>query len=56
MFPAALTGNTRVYANTIFHWTPEFASSFEYRWLSSVPTQGDARRNNHLDFVLAYSL
>jgi hypothetical protein len=54
-FPAALTGNTSVYANTIFRWTPELASSVEYRWLSTVPAQGEARRNNHINFVLAYS-
>jgi hypothetical protein len=54
-YPAALAGNTGVYANTIFRWTPEFASSFEYRWLSTMPRQGEARRNNHLNFVLAYS-
>jgi len=54
-YPAALAGNTGVYANTIFRWTPELASSVEYRWLSTAPTQGEARRNNHFNFVLAYS-
>lgn len=53
--PAPLVGNTGVYANTIFRWTPELASSFEYRWLSTDPASSDARRNNHLNFVLAYS-
>jgi len=55
LFPATLAGNTGVFANTIFRWTPEFASSLEYRWLSTSPTLGAARRNNHLNFVLAYS-
>jgi hypothetical protein len=54
-FPATLEGNTGIYANTIFRWTPEFASSFEYRWLSTEPTQNASRRNNHVDFVLTYS-
>ncbi len=55
LFPAALGGNTGIFANTIFRWTPEFASSFEYRWLSTVPSQASARRNNHANFVLTYS-
>ncbi len=55
LFPAAMEGNTGIFANTIFRWTPEFASSFEYRWLSTVPAQAAARRNNHANFVLTYS-
>ncbi len=55
LFPAALEGNTGIYANTIFRWTPEFASSLEYRWLSTDPAQNAARRNNHVNFVLTYS-
>lgn len=55
LFPALLLGNTAVYANTIFRWTPEFASSLEYRWLSTAPGQGSARHNNHLNLVFVYS-
>ncbi len=54
-YKVTMAGNTGVYANTIFRWTPELASSIEYRWLSTVPTQGAARRNNHINFVFAYS-
>ncbi len=54
-YKVTMAGNTSVYANTIFRWTPELASSIEYRWLSTEPKQGEARRNNHINFVLAYS-
>jgi hypothetical protein len=54
-FPAALEGNSGIYANTIFRWTPEFASSLEYRWLSTDPVQNATRQNNHVNFVLTYS-
>jgi hypothetical protein len=55
LFPAALEGNSGIYANTIFRWTPEFASSLEYRWLSTDPVQNAIRQNNHVNFVLTYS-
>lgn len=55
LFPAALAGNTGIFANTIFRWTPEFASSLEYRWLSTDLALGATRENNHLNFVLTYS-
>jgi hypothetical protein len=47
--------NSGIYVNTIYKFTPEFQGSAEYRWLSTVPVTGDPQRNNHLDFVLAYS-
>lgn len=53
--PAPLLRNSGIYFNTIYKFTPEFQGSAEYRWLSTVPVAGDPRRNNHLDFVLAYS-
>lgn len=53
--PTLLRTNDGVYANTIFHFTPEIATSFEYRWLSTTPVSGPARRNNHIDMVFAYS-
>lgn len=55
LFPATLKGNTGIYANSIFRWTPEVASSVEYRWLSTAPVQNTARRNDHVNFVLTYS-
>jgi hypothetical protein len=54
VFPAPLRRNTGVFANTIFQLTPEFATSFEYRWLSTRPVGAAARRNNHLNLVFAY--
>ena len=54
-YTVTMAGNTGVYANTIFRWTPELASSIEYRWLSTAPVQGEARRNSHINFVFAYS-
>ena len=54
-FPAPLVRNPSLFGNAIFHFTPEVAASFEYRWLSTVPEGGTPRRNNHFNLVLAYS-
>jgi hypothetical protein len=54
-FGAALARNPSVFTNVIYRLTPEVAASLEYRWLSSVPVQGVARKNNHFGLVLAYS-
>jgi hypothetical protein len=54
-FPAPLVRNPSFFSNVIYRLTPEVATSFEYRWLSSVPTQGAKRQNNHFGIVLAYS-
>lgn len=53
--PTSLRKNDGVYANTIFRFTPELATSFEYRWLSTSPVAGPQRNNNHIDMVFAYS-
>lgn len=54
-YPVALGANSSVFANTIFRFTPELATSFEYRWLRTTPEQGVVRHNNHFNFVFAYS-
>jgi hypothetical protein len=54
-FPVPLIRNSTVFANTIYQFTPELATSFEYSWLSTTPAVGKARRNNHFNLVLAYS-
>ena len=54
-FPAPLARNASVFANTIYHFTPEVAASFEYRWLVTRPSTGESRRNNHFNLVLAYT-
>lgn len=53
-FPASLKQNSSVFANFIYQFTPEFATSFEYRWLSTKPVGADPRRNNHLNLIFAY--
>jgi len=53
--PTSLVRNGGLFANTIFRFTPEFATSFEYRWLSTTPVAGPQRNNNHIDMVFAYS-
>jgi hypothetical protein len=54
-FAAQLARNPSFFTNVIYRLTPEVATSFEYRWLSTVPVQGKARTNNHFGIVLAYS-
>lgn len=54
-FPAPLARNPSFFSNVIYRLTPEVATSFEYRWLSTVPAQGAKRQNNHFGIVLAYS-
>ena len=54
-FPAPLLRNPCFFSNVIYRLTPEVATSFEYRWLSTIPAQGAARQNNHFGIVLAYS-
>jgi hypothetical protein len=50
-----LKKNSGLYANSIFQFTPEFTTSFEYRWLASTPFTGTVKHNNHLDLAFAYS-
>ena len=50
----ARDSNTSVFGNFIFRFTPEFETSFEYRWLSTEPLFGTLRPNNHLNLVFVY--
>lgn len=50
----ALDHNTSAFGNVTYQLTPELAAGMEYRWLSTQPTVGAARRNHHLNWVLAY--
>ncbi len=52
--PAPLERNSSVFGNFIYQFTPELATSFEYRWLSTKPGAAQARRNSHLHLVFAY--
>lgn len=54
-FPASLSRNASVFANTIYHFTPEFRAAFEYQRLETRPVAGSLRRNNHLNMTFAYS-
>lgn len=54
-FPAPLTENATFFANTIYQFTPEFASSMEWRRLMTTPSMGTRRINNHFNMVFAYS-
>lgn len=46
--------NNSVFGNFIYRFTPEFETSFEYRWLSTDPVAGAFRPNNHLNLVFVY--
>jgi hypothetical protein len=52
--PAPLTGNSSVFGNFIYRFTPELESSFEYHWLSTTDAASVSRHNNHLDLVFVY--
>ena len=54
-FPAPLTENATFFANTIYQFTPEFATSLEWRRLMTTPSTGTRRINNHFNMVFAYS-
>ena len=43
------------FANTIYHFTPEIATSLEWRKLQTTPIIGRVRTNNHFDLTFAYS-
>ena len=53
--PAPLSHNSTVYANTIYRFVPEFATSLEYKWLGTSPVAAALRENNNLNLVFAYS-
>jgi hypothetical protein len=50
----ARSRNRSAYGNVIFSVTPELQTSFEYRWLATVPLGAAERRNHHFDWVFAY--
>ena len=52
-----LKGNTSVFANTIMEFTPEFATSFEWRLLRTTPSESSLgrRQNHHFNLAFAYS-
>jgi hypothetical protein len=43
------------FGNLTYHFTPEVAAAFEYRWLITTPVRGEPRRNHHTNWTLAYS-
>ena len=43
------------FGNLTYHFTPEVAAAFEYRWLITTPVRGEPRRNHHANWTLAYS-
>ena len=46
--------NRSAYGNVIVSLTPEIQTSFEYRWLATLPTGPAELKNHHFDWVLAY--
>jgi hypothetical protein len=50
----ARSRNRSAYGNVIVSMTPELHTSFEYRWLATVPLGAAERRNHHFDWVFAY--
>ena len=54
-FPGNLSGNSSIFANTIYRVTPEFAMSLEWRRLATKPSAAAMRRNNHFNLTFAYA-
>ena len=55
-FPGlANSRNASFFANTIYHLSPEFGMSLEWRKLQTTPMRGSRRTNNHFDLTFAYS-
>lgn len=46
--------NRSAYGNVIVSLTPEVQTSFEYRWLATIPLGAAERPNHHFDWVFAY--
>ncbi|MBI2822328.1 MAG: hypothetical protein HYX74_08895 [Acidobacteria bacterium] len=55
VFPSPLVANSTIFGNVMIQWMPEFLVSFEYRWTSTRPAEGEARRNHHFNLTFAYS-
>jgi hypothetical protein len=54
-FPASLVANSSIFGNVMYQLMPELVFSFQYKWLSTRPNVGDARRNHHFNVAFAYS-
>ena len=54
-FPTDLRENSSVFANTIYQFTPEFATSFEWRRLLTRRVTRARAHNNHFNMAFAYS-
>lgn len=46
--------NRSAYGNIIVSLTPEVQTSFEYRWLATLPAGPTELKNHHFDWVLVY--
>ncbi len=54
-FPAALSRNSSIFANTVFSFAPEFRAGLEYQRLQTKPMTGGIRKNDHFNLTFAYS-
>lgn len=54
-FPMNFKSNTSFFLNTMYHLTPEWLASFEYRLLSTSRHTSPERRNGHFNLTFAYS-
>jgi hypothetical protein len=54
-FPVNFKSNTSFFVNTMYHLTPEWLASFEYRLLSTSRPAPPVRRNGHFNLTFAYS-
>lgn len=54
-FSAPLSKNASVFANTIYHFTPEFGAALEYQRLQTTPLINSVRKNDHFNLTFVYS-
>jgi hypothetical protein len=54
-YAPGLGQNSSVFANTIYQFTPEFATSFEWRRMRTTPIDGPGRSSHHFNMAFAYS-
>ena len=50
-----LSKNASVFANTIYHFTPEFGAALEYQRLQTTPLINSVRKNDHFNLTFVYS-
>ena len=48
-------GAGSVFANSIYHFTPEFGAAIEYQRLQTKPLVDGIRKNDHLNLTFVYS-